>query len=195
MLIDIDLNNIYSYNVNHKRNSVFDRQQGCWVNQDIKTVSVSIKHGQDDDTINELDMIRGTHKETYDADIQVMYKDDEPVRIVLTLDLGYIKELQYMTRNSFKNIDVDFTFYDKNNNNNEELFELTYNKFRVDNLNFNYSLNGNNELILTIEKRLMTKNDKAQNKDLDGLIYHMINIYRNNNVDDYMLNIELYGHE
>ena len=192
MLIDIDLNNIYSYNVNHKRNSVFDRHQGCWINQDIKTVSVSIKHGQDDDTINELDMIRGTHKETYDADIQVMYKDDEPVRIVLTLDLGYIKELQYMTRNSFKNIDVDFTFYDATD---EELFDLTYNKFRVDNLNFNYSLNGNNELILTIEKRLMTKNDKAQNKDLDGLIYHMVNIYRNNCIDDFKLNISLYAHE
>lgn len=192
MLIDIDLNNIYSYNVNHKRNSVFDRHQGCWVNQDIKTVSVSIKHGQDDGTIDELDMIRGTHKETYDADIQVMYKDDEPVRIVLTLDLGYIKELQYMTRNSFKNIDVDFTFYDATD---EELFDLTYNKFRVDNLNFNYSLNGNNELILTIEKRLMTKNDKAQNKDLDGLIYHMVNIYRNNCIDDFKLNISLYAHE
>ena len=192
MLIDIDLNNIYSYNVNHKRNSVFDRHQGCWINQDIKTVSVSIKHGQDDGTIDELDMIRGTHKETYDADIQVMYKDDEPVRIVLTLDLGYIKELQYMTRNSFKNIDVDFTFYDATD---EELFDLTYNKFRVDNLNFNYSLNGNNELILTIEKRLMTKNDKAQNKDLDGLIYHMVNIYRNNCIDDFKLNISLYAHE
>lgn len=192
MLIDIDLNNIYSYNINHKRNSVFDRHQGCWVNQDIKTVSVSIKHGQDDDTINELDMIRGTHKETYDADIQVMYKDDEPVRIVSTLIFGYVKELQYMTRNSFKNIDVDFTFYDATD---EELFDLTYNKFRVDNLNFNYSLNGNNELILTIEKRLMTKNDKAQNKDLDGLIYHMVNIYRNNCIDDFKLNISLYAHE
>ena len=192
MLIDIDLNNIYSYNINHKRNSVFDRHQGCWINQDIKTASVSIKYGQDDGTIDELDMIRGTHKETYDADIQVMYKDDEPVRIVLTLDLGYIKELQYMTRNSFKNIDVDFTFYDATD---EELFDLTYNKFRVDNLNFNYSLTGNNELILTIEKRLMTKNDKAQNKDLDGLIYHMVNIYRNNCIDDFKLNISLYAHE
>lgn len=192
MLIDIDLNNIYSYNVNHKRNSVFDRHQGCWVNQDIKTVSVSIKRGQDDGSIDELDIIRGTHKETYDADIQVMYKNDEPVRLALTLDLGYIKELQYMNRNSFKDIDVDLTFYDATG---EELFDLTYNKFRVDNLNFNYSLNGNNELIFTIEKRLMTKNDKSQNKDLDGLIYHMVNIYRNNCVDDFKLNISLYGHE
>ena len=192
MLIDIDLNNIYSYNVNHKRTSVFDRHKGCQVSQDIKTVSVSIKYGHDDNTIDELDMIRGTHKKTYDVDIQVMYKNDEPVRLALTLDLGYIKELQYMNRSSFKDIDIDLTFYDKDG---EELFDLTYNKFRVDNLNFNYSLNGNNELILTIEKRLMTKNDKAQNKDLDGLIYHMINIYRNDNVDKYRLNINLYGHD
>lgn len=192
MLIDIDLNNIYSYNVNHKRTSVFDRQNGCWINQDIKTVSISIKYGNDDGTIDELDMIRGNHKETYDADIQVMYKNDEPVRLTLTLDLGYIKELQYMNRNSFKDIDVDLIFYDATD---EELFNLTYNKFRVDNLNFNYSLNGNNELILTIEKRLMTKNDKIQNKDLDGLICHMVNIYSNNCIDDFKLNISLYAHE
>ena len=118
-------------------------------------------------------------------------KNEEKVERKLKNVKDYLK-INPSSDDEDKNIDVDFTFYDKDD---EELFDLTYNKFRVDNLNFNYSLNGNNELILTIEKRLMTKNDKAQNKDLDGLIYHMVNIYRNNCIDDFKLNISLYAHE